>query len=102
MPTLQAQGFAAGYTCQASLPGLQGLGSCSYTQVWFLPGGPPTVEIKVGMEWGKRKGRKALNLCCPGAGASPLWRARGKRWKLQGLAFLTGFILIFIIFSVFP
>lgn len=51
MPTLQAWSFGAGYTCQASLPGLQSLGSCSYTQVWFLPGGgAPTVEIKVGME----------------------------------------------------
>lgn len=59
------------------------------------PGGEPTVEIKVGMEWGKQKGRKALTLCCPGAGASPLWRARGRRWKLQGLAFLNRFYFNF-------
>lgn len=57
--------------------------------------GAPTVEIKVGMEWGKQKGRKALTLCCPGAGASPLWRARGRRWKLQGLAFLNWFYFNF-------
>lgn len=61
----------------------------------LVPPGGPTVEIKVGMEWGKQKGRKALTLCCPGAGASPLWRARGRRWKLQGLAFLNWFYFNF-------
>lgn len=62
----------------------------------LVPPGGPHCGDKSGMEWGKkRKGRRALTLCCPGARASPLWRARGRRWKLQGLAFLNWFYFNF-------
>lgn len=78
------------------------MGPCSPTQVWFLPGAP-TVEIKMGMEMGEEKGQKALILLLPwGQGLIPL---EGQRQEVEtpGAGFFkTGFILIFIIFSVFP
>lgn len=87
MPTLQARSFGARCTPGPPSLGHRALGPCSPTQVWFLPGAP-TVEMKMGIEWGERRGRKPSSFCCLGVGASSLWRARGRRWKLQGLAFL--------------
>lgn len=80
MPTLQAGSFGAG-GIQTSLPGPRGLGSLLPYPGLVPPGGGgvPTVEIKIGIEWGKRRSRKPSSFCCPGVRASSPWRARGRR-----------------------
>lgn len=81
MPTLQARSFGAGYTCQASLPGLQGLGSCSYTQVWFLPGGGPHCGDKSRDGMGEAEGQESPHPLLPwGWGLTPL---EGQRQEVE-------------------
>lgn len=95
MPTLQARSFGAGHTCQASLPGLQGLGSCSHTQVWFLSGGAPTVEIKVGDGMREEEGQESPHPLLPwGQGLTPL---EGQRQEVEtpGAGFFNWFYFNF-------
>lgn len=102
MPTLQAGSFGAG-GIQPSLPRPWGLGSLLPYPGLVPPGGVPTVEIKMGIEWGEEEGQKALILLLPWSqGLIPL---EGQRQEVEtpGAGFFkTGLILIFIIFSVFP
>lgn len=72
MPTLQARSFGAGHTCRAPLPGPQGLGSCSHTQVCFLSGGGPHCGDKSGWNGG-REGQESPHPLLPwGQGLTPL------------------------------
>lgn len=98
MPTLQARSPGRG---TPSPPRPRGLGSL-LPHPGLVPPEAPTVETKMGRGWG-RGGAERRVLLLPWGWASSLWRARGRREKLQGRAFLkTGFVLIFIVFSVFP
>lgn len=82
--------------------GHRALGPCSLTQVWFLSGGPHCGD-KDGDRKGDKEEQKALILLLPwGQGLIPL---EGQRQEVEAPGagfFKTGFILIFIIFSVFP
>lgn len=102
MPTLQAGSFGAG-GIQTSLLGPWGLGSLLPYPGLVPPGeGGATVEIKMGMEWGKRRNKSPHPLLPWGQGIIPL---EGQRQEVEtpGAGFFkTGLILIFIIFSVFP
>lgn len=93
--TLQAWSFGT-KGIQASFPRPQGLVFLLFCP-GFIPPGTFTVEIKMG----KEEEQKALILLLPwGQGLITLER---QEVETSGAAFLkTGFILIFIIFSVFP
>lgn len=102
MPTLQARSFGAGYIHQASLSGSLGLGSL-LPYPGLVPPGAPTVELKMGIEWGKEEAQNTLTLLLSwGWGLIPLESQRQEVETPGAGFFKTGFILIFIIFSVFP
>lgn len=99
MPTLQAGSSGAG--CTPSLPARpRGLGSL-LPYPGLVPPGGPTVVIKMGIEWG-RGAESPHPFAALGLGPHPSGGPEAGGGNFRGWLFKTWFILIFIIFSVFP